>query len=149
VSVEAISTADFGDFQRRLTTIERQVFVKHEQRILKAFKRSWVGWLYRDRPAGDERNVSLKAWSSRIETTSTNAVTLYILNSADYAGGVHRSGTPVIEWERIWAEVQATLIPAMIADLKREIERDLTTPAAPKKLGPRGGPNKAVRSFTL
>ena len=147
--VEAISTADFGDFQRRLTDIERRVFTKHESRILKAFKRSWVGWLYRGRPAGDERNVSLKQWSSRIETTSTTAVTLYILNSADYSGDVHRSGTPVIEWERIWEEVQLTLIPAMIADLKRAIEDDLNAPVAPKKLGPRGGPNKAVRTFTL
>ena len=93
--------------------------------------------------------MSLKQWSSRIETTSTTAVTLYILNSADYSGGVHRSGTPVIEWERIWEEVQLTLIPAMIADLKRAIEDDLNAPVAPKKLGPRGGPNKAVRTFTL
>jgi hypothetical protein len=149
VSVEAISTADFGDFQRRLTDIERRVFVKHESRILKAFKRQWVGWLYLGRPPGDERNVSVNRWSSDIETTSTSAVTLRILNTADYSGGVHRSGTPVIEWERIWAEVQATLIPVMIADLKREIERDLTTPKAPKKLGARGGPNTAVRRFTL
>jgi hypothetical protein len=55
----------------------------------------------------------------------------------------------VIEWERIWEEVQLTLIPAMIADLKRAIEDDLNAPVAPKKLGPRGGPNKAVRTFTL
>jgi hypothetical protein len=149
VSVEAISTCDFGDFQRRLTDIERRVFAKHESRILKAFKRQWVGWLYLGRPPGAERNVSVNRWSSDIETTSTSAVTLRIMNTADYSGGVHRSGTPVIEWERIWAEVQATLIPAMIADMQRAIEEDLNTPAAPKKLGPRGGPNTVVRSFTL
>lgn len=147
--VEAISTVDFGDFQRRLTDIERAVFAKHESRILKAFKRKWVGWIYAGRPAGAERNVSVNRWSSLIETTSTTSVTLRILNSADYSQWVHRTGTPVIEWEKIWEEVQITMIPAMMADMKKAIEDSLNTPANPKKIGPRGGPNTAVRSYTL
>jgi hypothetical protein len=45
----------------------------------------------------------------------------------------------VIEWQRIWAEVEAAMIPPLAADLRAEIIKNLSAPANPKKLGPKGG----------
>lgn len=147
--VEVITTADFNNINRRLSDIERRVFTKHERRILGAFKKAWVGWLYRGRPVGAERNVSLKAWRSEIETTNGARPVLRIINDKDYSGDVHRSGSNDIEWQVIWARVENELIPPLIADLKRAIEDDLNKPTNPKKLGPRGGGKTTRMEITI
>lgn len=147
--VEAISTVNLDNINRRLSDVERRVFTKHERRILGAFKKAWVGWLYRGRPIGAERNVSLKAWRSQIETTDGARPVLRIINDKDYSGEVHRSGSTDIEWQVIWARVEAELIPPLIADLERAIAQELDKPSNPKKLGARGGGKTTRLEITL
>lgn len=148
-SVEAISTVNFDNINRRLSDVERRVFVKHERRILNTFKKAWVGWLYKGRPIGAERNVSLKAWRSEIETTDGAHPVLRIINDKDYSGFVHRSGSNDLEWQVIWERVQLELIPPLVTDLKRAIEDELNKPSNPKKLGPRGGGKTTRMEITL
>jgi hypothetical protein len=149
-SVEATANFDVAtNLQRRLLDCERRVFKKWEDRVLKAFKDSWTGWLYIGRPASAQRDVSFKAWHSKIETTDANTVVLRIFNEADYSSFVHRSGSTVIEWQRIWADVQAQLLPGLVADLEAEIAKNLSAPVAPKKLGARGGGTTVMRGTSL
>lgn len=150
-AVEVISTVDLSSatVQRRLTDAERRVYTRWERKILDAFKTAWVGWLYQGRPAGAERNVSWKAWRSRIETTSIGDVKLVIENTEDYSSFVHRSGSNNIEWQRIWRGIEASLIPQLVADMQAEIIKALSVPSTPKKLGPRGGGTTVVRGITL
>jgi hypothetical protein len=139
-TVEAISTVDLTtNIQRRLSDCERRVFRKHKDRILLAVKTAWTGWLYIGRPAGAQQNVSFKEWYGTIESTVGDKVVLRIFNAADYSSFVHRSGSTVIEWQRIWAEVEAAYIPPLAADLRAEIIKNLSAPVNPKKLGPKGG----------
>jgi len=149
-SVEASTNIDVAtNLQRRLLDCERRVFRKWEDRILKAFKDAWTGWLYIGRPASAQRDVSFKAWHSKIETTDANTVALKIFNTEDYSSFVHRSGSTVIEWQRIFAEVQTQLLPGLVADLEAEIAKNLSAPVAPKKLGARGGGTTVMRGTSL
>ena len=149
-AVEAIATIDLAtNIQRRLLDCERRVFKAHEARILAAFKDAWTGWLYAGRPAGAQRNVSFKAWHSKIETTNANTVVLRVFNDEDYSSFVHRSGSTALEWQRIWADVEARMIPPLVADLQAEIIKNLSAPSAPKKLGARGGGTTVMRGTSL
>lgn len=147
-AVEAITTIDLvTNIQRRLLDCERRVFRRHKDKILKAFKDAWTGWLYVGRPASAQRNVSLKAWQATIETTTGDKVVLRVFNTKDYSSFVHRSGssTADVEWLIIFNQVEATLIPPLVADLQAEIIKNLSAPANPKKLGGRGGGTTSVR----
>jgi hypothetical protein len=149
-SVEASTNIDLGtSVQRRLLDCERRVFRKWEDRILQAFKAAWTGWLYIGRPASAQRDVSWKAWHSKIETADANTVVLRVFNTEDYSSFVHRSGSTVIEWQRIWADVQARMLPGLVADLEAEITKNLSAPVAPKKLGARGGGTTVTRGTSL
>lgn len=143
--VQAISTVDLDNLQRRLNDCENRVFRRHKDRIVGAIKAAWTGWLYRGRPTDAQRNVSLKAWDSRIETT--NRVVLYVLNSRDYSSFVHRSGSTDIEWQQIWATVESTMIPPLVKDLQDEIAKTLNAPANPRQIGNREGGTTASRTL--
>jgi hypothetical protein len=150
MSVTVTSTIDFTGLQARLSDTERRVFVRHEKKILGRFKANWRGWRYEGRPASAPRNVSGRAWKSRIETTEDKA-RLFIFNLAEadgvrYAGHVHRSGTRTLEWTVIWASCQEDLIPAMVADLKREVAKTVGQRGAPKKLRGRSGAGTTVNA---
>lgn len=145
-AVEAIATVDLGtNIQRRLLDCERRVFRRWKDRILEAFKDAWTGWLYEGRPKGAQVNVSWKAWQAVVETTEGDKMVLRVFNTKDYSSFVHRSGSTDIEWQIIWAKVEATMIPPLVADLQAEIIKNLSAPTAPKKLGPRGGGTTSVR----
>ena len=144
--VVAISTVpDAAEIQRRLTNAERAVFARHERKFLQVMKKAWRDWNYEKfgpqyrNPTKHPWNVSLQEWRTTIETTSAGHLVLNLINDSDYASFVHRTGTPVIEWERIWDGVQVALIPALVADMQAAMEAAINEPVAPKKLGPRGG----------
>jgi len=145
-AVEAIATVDLGtNIQRRLLDCERRVFRRWKDRILEAFKDAWTGWLYEGRPKGAQVNVSWKAWQAVVETTEGDKMVLRVFNTKDYSSFVHRSGSTDLEWQIIWAKVEAAMIPPLVADLQAEIIKNLSAPANPKKLGGRGGGTTSVR----
>lgn len=121
------------DVNRRIQDCNKRVFKRYETKILEAFKSAWTGWLYGG--SGGQRNVSLKAWGSKIEITDTNHIVMRVFNTEDYSSYVHRSGSTTPEWQVIWAKVEAQMIPALIADLQAEIIKTLSAPTSPKKLG--------------
>lgn len=137
-----VSTIDFDGLERRLLDSERRVFVRHEKKILGAFKSPWKGWEYEGRKKG--LNVSRKAWKSKVETTEGKAV-LRIFNEArtkygkGYAAYVHRSGATEIEWEKLAVAMQADLLPPLIEDLTEEVKKNAFVKGPKRKLAGRGG----------
>jgi hypothetical protein len=99
----------------------------------------WVGWTYANRPVGAPRLVSHDAWKSTIGTTTSEA-RLTITNTAtgkngkEYAGYIHRAGTTKLEWERLWETLQVEFLPRLEQDLLDEVQRNVFTPANPRKI---------------
>ena len=143
----------FGDLGSRLADSVRAVLVEWEKRILiDRIKARWRGWNYVGRPPGAEINVSLQGWKSRIET-SENQATLIIENEARdwrtgtraYVAYVHRAGSVETEVASIWADLQATDIPAMRADLTAAVLRSIAAPARRRKVRrSTGGPTATM-----
>jgi hypothetical protein len=146
-AVSATTTIDFGDLQRRLTDAERKVLTKYRGIILDGtIKSRWIGWDYADRPEDAPRNVSLKAWKARIETTEGKAVLIIVNEALDwrkkqrtYAAYVHRAGDSTTEVDHIAADLQANTIPLMVADLTAAVAAEMTAPKRIRKLRARGG----------
>lgn len=141
------TTIDFAGIDRRLLDAERKVLTNWEKRILGAYKGPWTNWRYEGRPRDAERNVSLQGWQSVIETTEASAVRLRVFNRArDYRTGTKayvayvartRGATP--EYLKLSADVEARLVPPMVADLRDAIVANLNAATKSQRRRATGG----------
>ena len=150
--VQVSTTLDLDSLQRKLVDSEVAVLHKYRDEVLAFVKDEWTGWEYKGRPPGAPRLVSQRKWSATVSSTESEAA-LHVKNEATtpkgdyYVAHVHRAGTKVLEYEVVWdaAVVKFTRIfePALLA----EIQRNLSTPSAPRKV-PGGRSTRAqARSF--
>lgn len=132
VDIKTRSTIDFGDIGGRLTDAERKVLAVYGRIFRNGFRTAWVGWQYTGRPKRAARNVSFKAWSQTIESREGKATLLLANHARDwrtktraYVAYVHRAGSDVIEWRRVWDDLRAEHLGPMSRALAVEISKTI------------------------
>lgn len=140
VDVKSTAKVDFGDLGGRLLDAEQRVLRRHGKKFVTAMQDKWIGWTYKGRPKSAPRNVSVRAWRSKVDSREGRGV-LYVSNAArdwrkkrPYVKYVHRTGSTEQEWQVAWTTVTALLLPALGADLAREIVRNMNKRRPPSRI---------------
>lgn len=153
VKVQVSTTLDLSDvIQRTLVASEVKVLHQYRDDVLDFVKSEWTGWEYKGRPPAAPRLVSQRKWTATVASTESNA-TLYVKNEATtpkgdyYVGYVHRAGSTVLEYEVVWDAAVVKFTRIFEAAMLAEIQRNLSTPSAPRKVPGGRSTRASARSF--
>ena len=137
VNVESTAPllAGVEDVKRALSEAEAKILHMAKDQMLKDIKPGWTGWLYREpKPHGrpmDRRNISQAAWTATVTTQSAAEASIQLVNEArhswaktprPYVGYVKRSGSSVLEINKVLDMLHTVHLPALLDDLTEAIK---------------------------
>ena len=133
--VEIQGGIDWTQLGTRLTDAERTVLTRYESVAKDLAEEVWTRrrWKYEGRPKSAPRNVSLRAWETKVVSTD-EGVQLHLINNArgwrsgkPYVAHVKRDKNARPEWvivsEIVAAEVTKPLGEALVEEIAKTLRR--------------------------